>query len=110
MHHHSQNDVQTAINTASILGIVLTAIANMIAIYGVFTYPATTLAAVAIGGLLAAIGIYQLFFWVWLDMVLEAEQGDGFSYSYAWPDGWVSCSYGGWKDLWIRSYYTGGSL
>jgi len=109
-HHLSQSEVSTARMWSSLWGVVLTMIGDMIIIYKFFIYPAVTMAVAALGALIAILGIYQLFYWLWVDLVLTAEKGDGFSYSYAWPDGWVSCSYGGWKDLWVRSYYTGGSL
>jgi hypothetical protein len=111
--HHSQGDVRAAEASASLWSIVLYVVTGGFALYAGFI-PAAAVLAVFAGAVLSAIllilGIYSLLLSFWIDWVLQAEQDDGFSYSYFWPDLWVSCSYGGWKDIWIRSYTLEGSV
>ncbi len=111
--HHSQSEVNAAIDEASLWRVILFAVTAGFALFAGFIPAAAVLAvfaAAVISATLLVLGIYQFFLVWWLTVVLQAEQGDGFSYSYFWPDLWVSCSYGGWKDLWIRSYSLAGSV
>jgi len=113
LHHHAQSEVRAAESEASLWRILVFTITGIFALWA-GSIPAAAviaaLAAQALGVIMLFLGIYSLLMMWWIDAVLQAEQDDGFSYSYFWPDYWVSCSYGGWKDLWIRSYWIGDSL
>ncbi len=102
MIHLSQSEVANTILTADI-GAVALVIADVAVTLYMLTITSMTLALWIVAGLMAFLAIYSVAFSLWANHVLQAEQGDGWAYTY-WNGWYLQASYGGWKDYWIISW------
>ncbi len=98
MHHISQSRMYQAIQSNTIEFVISSIVAAAIEIYGILIGLAL-LTAKAVAAALAIIVLYYSLVSLWLQFVVQAEQDDGWAYTF-W-NGWIlQISYGGWKDFW----------
>jgi hypothetical protein len=98
MIHLSHSRVNQAIDRNKIDTIIATIVAGAVEIYGIIVSLAL-LVAKAIAAALVIILLYYALVKYWLENVVQAEQGDGWAYTY-WNGWFLQISYGAWRDLW----------
>ena len=102
MYHISQSYINEAMATCSFYRVALFMADAAIGLYAL-TVAVVTLLLKIIAAVTTLLLIYAVAFLIWLEYVLRAEQGDGWSYTY-WNGWFLQASYGGWKDIWVISW------